>query len=61
MPKRLGSGEVIRVLEGHGFDFVSQKAATPNTATRPVAAPLFRIRGRNCRPTPPAPSFDKPV
>ncbi len=27
MPKRLGSGEVIRVLEGHGFVFVSQKGS----------------------------------
>lgn len=25
MPKRLGSSEVIRVLQGHGFFFVSQK------------------------------------
>ena len=27
MPKRLGSGEVIRVLEAHGFVFVSQKGS----------------------------------
>jgi predicted RNA binding protein YcfA (HicA-like mRNA interferase family) len=27
MPKRLGSGEVIRVLEAHGFAFVSQKGS----------------------------------
>jgi predicted RNA binding protein YcfA (HicA-like mRNA interferase family) len=27
MPKRLGSGEVIRVLEQHGFVFVSQKGS----------------------------------
>ena len=27
MPKRLGSGEVIRVLEAHGFGFVSQKGS----------------------------------
>ena len=27
MPKRLGSGEVIRVLEAHGFGYVSQKGS----------------------------------
>jgi predicted RNA binding protein YcfA (HicA-like mRNA interferase family) len=27
MPKRLGSGEVIRVLRAHGFVFVSQKGS----------------------------------
>ena len=27
MPKRLGSGEVIRVLQEHGFVFVSQKGS----------------------------------
>jgi predicted RNA binding protein YcfA (HicA-like mRNA interferase family) len=27
MPKRLGSGEVIRVLQDHGFVFVSQKGS----------------------------------
>ena len=27
MPKRLGSGEVIRVLQLHGFAFVSQKGS----------------------------------
>ena len=27
MPKRLGSGEVIRVLEQHGFVLVSQKGS----------------------------------
>ena len=27
MPKRLGSGEVIRVLQEHGFIFVSQKGS----------------------------------
>lgn len=27
MPKRLGSSEVIRILEHHGFGFVSQKGS----------------------------------
>jgi predicted RNA binding protein YcfA (HicA-like mRNA interferase family) len=27
MPKRLGSGEIIRILEAHGFAFVSQKGS----------------------------------
>ena len=27
MPKRLGSVEIIRVLEGHGFRFVSQRGS----------------------------------
>ena len=27
MPKRLGSSEVIRVLQAHGFIFISQKGS----------------------------------
>ena len=27
MPKRLGSGDVIRVLQAHGFVFVSQRGS----------------------------------
>ena len=27
MPRRLGSTDVIRVLQQHGFDFVSQKGS----------------------------------
>lgn len=27
MPRRLGSGEILRVLEHHGFAFVSQKGS----------------------------------
>jgi predicted RNA binding protein YcfA (HicA-like mRNA interferase family) len=27
MPKRLGSAEVLRVLQQHGFSFVSQKGS----------------------------------
>lgn len=27
MPKRLGSAEIMRVLEGHGFHFVSQRGS----------------------------------
>lgn len=27
MPKRLGSGDVIRVLQAHGFVFASQKGS----------------------------------
>ena len=27
MPRRLGSAEIIRVLEAHGFSFVSQRGS----------------------------------
>ncbi len=27
MPRRLGSSEIIRILEGHGFSFVSQRGS----------------------------------
>jgi predicted RNA binding protein YcfA (HicA-like mRNA interferase family) len=27
MPKRLGSAEIIRVLEAHGFRFISQRGS----------------------------------
>jgi len=37
MPKRLGPGEVMRVLEQHGFVFVSQKGSQlPIGTTRSI-------------------------
>ena len=64
MPKRLGSGDVIRVLQAHGFIFVSQKGshtkyrhATGHTATRPS----FRIPKRNCPSARRVPSSGNPA
>jgi predicted RNA binding protein YcfA (HicA-like mRNA interferase family) len=45
MPKRLGSTEVIRVLQQHGFFFVSQKgshAKYKNAASRISIVPYPR-------------------
>ena len=48
MPKRLGSSEVIRVLQQHGFSFASQKgshAKYKNAAGRIAVVPHLK---KNC-------------
>ena len=42
MPKRLGSLEIIRVLQAHGF-FYLKRAAMPNTVTPAAIWPSSRI------------------
>ena len=42
MPRRLGSAEIIRVLENHGFHFISQRGShvkMRNAAGRTVIVP----------------------
>lgn len=57
MPRRLGSGEVIRVLEQHGFYFVSQKGSHCKYKHANGRRTIVPHPKRNCRLEPHAQSF----
>jgi hypothetical protein len=52
MPKRLGSSEVIRVLQQHGFSFATQKGSHAKYKNAVGRIASCRTRRKNCPSVP---------
>jgi hypothetical protein len=61
MPRRLGSQDVIRILQKHGFFFASQSGSHAKYKNVQAESLSFHIRAKNFPSAPPAPSFANPA